>query len=78
MTRRRVDPTVSANCRAQHGMPHRPQSARCTGCTCGCHAVTPPRNFRDLVRMARDEAAGADEPGQGREALPGLDGTGER
>lgn len=54
--RRYVDPEMSANCRAQHGFPHRPHQARCTGCTCGCHAVRPPSRFRAIAEQARDEA----------------------
>ena len=77
----RYDPTLSHNCRAQHGMPHRP--TRCTGCGCSCHAVRPPRNFRALVDAARarddeafEQALRAPEPpssAQCGEALP-LDG----
>lgn len=74
----RADPTLSANCRAQHGMPHRPTTARCTGCSCSCHAVRPPTDFRRRVREREDQRRGTSSPGQGGEALPGLDGTGER
>jgi hypothetical protein len=52
----RTDPTLSARCRAQHGMPHRPHTAGCTGCSCTCHAVRPPANFRQIAYAARDAA----------------------
>jgi hypothetical protein len=28
----------------------------CTGCTCDCHNVPPPPNFRALVHRAREHA----------------------
>jgi hypothetical protein len=74
--------TVSARCRAQHGFPHRPATAGCTGCGCGCHAVRPPANFRQLAYAARDQArarAHAAETPDGEhrgEAVP-LDGLQE-
>jgi hypothetical protein len=66
------DPTISTNCRAQHQMPHRPEDAHCWGCSCGCHAVAPPANFRQLVQRQRERAQ-TSSPGQRGEALPGLD-----
>jgi hypothetical protein len=55
--RRYVDPGMSANCRAQHGFPHRTAAAGCTGCSCDCHAVRPPADFRATVDAARTDAA---------------------
>jgi hypothetical protein len=55
--RYRADPGMSAHCRAQHAMPHRPVDAHCWSCTCPCHAVKPPANFRDLVRRQQERAA---------------------
>lgn len=61
MTRRRaarrwIDPNLSANCRAQHDMPHQAHQARCTGCPCACHSVDPPANFREIVARQRERA----------------------
>jgi len=70
MVKRHRDPTISAHCRAQHGMPHRPEDAHCWGCTCGCHAVKPPANFRQIVARWRARAAEARqdaEPTDGQE-----------
>jgi len=68
------DPDLSLNCRTQHGMPHRPAQARCTGCSCGCHAVAPPADFRARVQVARDARREQDAPGTRGEARPGADG----
>ena len=50
------DPTISTNCRAQHGMPHSTAAAHCTGCSCSCHAVAPPANLRAIVARQRERA----------------------
>ena len=72
--RRHFDPTLSVNCRAQHGQPHRPAEARCTGCEgCSCHAVRPPADFRERV-VARRAEREQDAPGTRGEARPGADG----
>jgi hypothetical protein len=52
--------TLSRVCHAVQGKPndqHRP----CTGCSCTCHHVTPPADFRALVEARKAEIAREEE-----------------
>ncbi len=73
----RPDPTLSINCRAQHGMPHLPHEARCTGCEgCPCHQTTPrPGKVIETYKQRR-VARGmpprrTPDPGERGDAQPG-------
>lgn len=53
---------LSTICRANTGRPNS-EHVPCTGCDCTCHAVRPPKGFRDLVEHYKTSAAVS--PGEG-------------